>query len=293
MVSEMDRRLLLGLVPAACGVALGLAAAIVPAPGLAVGAAACALMAGGATLATTDQLRRHHAAAGEARAAATAQQAELNELRAAVAASREAAEAAAHFAEMVATHQLETDATANAAAATAAAAMAAATTATEAAAGAEAPTLQPHDAGLLDESYFPVALDQRIANARRQLEPVSLLLINLDSDGVGDGYRTEAISSFVQTLRETMRDCDTACRLGPTSFAVILEDTPEAGGVWAAERLRMAMLRKGGSLLRFSAAVAAYPSHALDADEVRQRAERALAVAEASGSNHVEVASPE
>jgi diguanylate cyclase (GGDEF)-like protein len=258
----MDRRLLFGIAPGAIGVVLGTAAALTGSPAMAVGAAAGAALAASASVALADRLRHQDATA---QSLAT----EVGQLRDAVEASREAVEAASRFAKMIAARHLEAehDAKKN-----------------------EHPPLLDRETGLLDDRYFQVALDHRIAAARRQLQPVALLLISLDGDGVGDTYREEAISSFAQTVRETLRDSDTACRVGPTRFAVILEDTPEAGGVWAAERLRMAMLRKGGSLLRFSAAVAAYPSHALDAGEVLARAQRALDQARNSGTSHVEVA---
>jgi diguanylate cyclase (GGDEF)-like protein len=258
----MDRRLLFGIVPGLAGVALGTAAAITGSPGMAIGAAAGAALAATATVGFADRLRRQDIAAHRLST-------EVVQLRDAVEASREAVEAASRFAKMIAARQLE---------------------AQHEAEQAEQPLLLDRETGLLDDRYFQVALDHRIAAARRQLQPVALLLISLDGEGVGDSYREEAVSSFAQTVRETLRDSDTACRVGPSRFAVILEDTPEAGGVWAAERLRMAMLRKGGSLLRFSAAVAAYPSHALDAGEVLTRAQRALDQARTSGTSHVEVA---
>ncbi|MHB8671066.1 MAG: nucleotidyl cyclase domain-containing protein, partial [Acidimicrobiales bacterium] len=128
----------------------------------------------------------------------------------------------------------------------------------------EAPPVDS-ETGFLDGRYLQVALDHRIANARRQLQPLTLLLVHLGGNEVSEGYRREAVVTFADTIRETLRDSDTACRTAPDGFAVILEDTPEAGGVWAAERLRLSMLRKGGALLRFSAAVASYPSHSLAA----------------------------
>jgi diguanylate cyclase (GGDEF)-like protein len=147
------------------------------------------------------------------------------------------------------------------------------------------------ETGLLGEHYFQVAIDQRIAAARRQLQPVALLLLSLEGDDAGDAYRQQAAITFAGILRETLRESDTACRIGDNRFGVILEDTSEAGGVWAAERLRTALARKGDSLLRLAAGVAAYPTHALEADEVLSRARRALDSARASGSGRVEVAS--
>ena len=38
-----------------------------------------------------------------------------------------------------------------------------------------------------------------------------------------------------------LRECDTACVLGPGEIGLVLEDTPENGAVWVVERLRRAM----------------------------------------------------
>jgi GGDEF domain-containing protein len=61
--------------------------------------------------------------------------------------------------------------------------------------------------------------------------------------------------------------------------------------VWAAERLRTALVRQRDALVRLAAGVAAYPTHALEATEVLNRAGRALDAARSSGSSRVEVAS--
>src|SRR5207248_4594641 len=132
--------------------------------------------------------------------------------------------------------------------------------------------------------YFDLTFEHRIAAARRQLQPVTLLLFAVDGGGE-DAGRQEALAEFAATLRQTLRESDTVCRIGPDTFAVILEDTSEAGGVWAAERLRTALVRQGESLLRLSAGVAAYPTHALEADEVLARARAALVAARSSGSS--------
>jgi diguanylate cyclase (GGDEF)-like protein len=91
-------------------------------------------------------------------------------------------------------------------------------------------------------------------------------------------------------LSSTLREADTACRLEGDRFALILEDTPEGGGVWAAERIRAGFARDGGPVQLLSAGVAAYPSHALDADDLLERAQRALGRARASGRGQVEIA---
>ncbi|TMK88755.1 MAG: GGDEF domain-containing protein [Actinobacteria bacterium] len=147
------------------------------------------------------------------------------------------------------------------------------------------------ETGLLGEHYFELALEHRIAAARRQLQPVALLLLMLDAEGTTEEGRHDVIVAFADILRDTLRESDTVCRIGADSFAVVLEDTSEAGAVWAAERLRTALVRQRDALVRLAAGVAAYPTHALEADQVLQRAKGALESARASGSSRVEVAS--
>ena len=253
MVTGMDRRALLGLLPGAAGLALGAAAVASGSAFLGVVALACALAAVAGCLIAHGRLRDHATTAERLRR-------EILQLEDALLAEREAFEAASTLTE-------------------------------------PPPAPGPSDAvrdpetGLLGEHYFELALEHRIATARRQLQPVALLLIALDAEGTAEDYRQQAVSGFAAILRQTLRESDTGCRIGPDRFGVVLEDTSEAGGVWAAERLRAALVRKGDSLIRLSAGVAAYPTHALEAGEVLTRATRALESARSSGSSRVEVAS--
>src|SRR5207245_8554037 len=97
---------------------------------------------------------------------------------------------------------------------------------------------------------FELALEHRIAAARRQLQPVALLLLTLDADGTTEQGRHDVVIAFADILRDTLRESDTVCRLGVASFGVILEDTSEAGGVLASERLRAALGRQAAPLVR-------------------------------------------
>ena len=232
----MDRRLLIGLVPAVAGFVAGIGAATTGTPLLAATAAVCAAGAGTSCVWLLADLRRSEAHASQI-------------------------DAESRLADIMGPDP------------------------------ADSIPDSPFDpaTGLLDGRFFRVTLDHRLASARRHLQPLTLLLVALEGD-VDDGHRHDAVISFADTIRDTLRDSDSAWRLEDSMFAIILESTPEAGGVWAAERLRMALLRRGGSVLRLAAAVASYPSHALEAEQVLLRAERALAQARASRSSHVEVA---
>lgn len=137
-----------------------------------------------------------------------------------------------------------------------------------------------HDAesGLLDHRVFTVTFERKIAAARRHLRPLSVILIDLGAGLAADpGSRNEALARWGAVATATLRESDIAFRVADTTFAVILEDTAEAGAVWVAERLQIAAACSGGGLLGpLSAAVASYPTHGLRAEEVLRRAWVAL-----------------
>lgn len=146
--------------------------------------------------------------------------------------------------------------------------------------------------GLLDERFFAVNVQQRVAAARRQLQPVSIVIFEIDGAGENDReLRDNAMSILGDVLRRTLRECDAACRIGEVMAAAVLEDTTEAGAVWAAERVRGSLNSSAiGNSLTVSAGVACYPSHALDAPELVAMAGRALEIARGRGRDQVEIA---
>ena len=80
---------------------------------------------------------------------------------------------------------------------------------------------------------------QRVAAARRQLHPVSLVLVRID--GVEDfspSDREHALGALGAVLRKTLREADGAFRADDYTVAALLENTSESGAVWATERLR-------------------------------------------------------
>ena len=149
--------------------------------------------------------------------------------------------------------------------------------------------------GLLDQTFFKVLVQQRVAAARRQLQPVSVVIFELD--GIGRAERDtkdQALGVLGEVVRRTLRECDAACRIGDTMAAAVLEDTAEAGAVWATERVRGTLHGSPvGDSLTISAGIACYPSHALNAPDLVDQAGRALEAARAQGRDHVEIAAAE
>ena len=157
-----------------------------------------------------------------------------------------------------------------------------------------APRLTTNDSvtGLIDRTYFRVTLSQRVASARRHLQPLSLVLFELDGfEKARPDRRDRALRLLGAALRRTLRECDTACRYGDHTVAALLEDTPESGAATAAERVRRAVTHTPtGRSFTLSAGIACYPSHALDAHDLLRQSVQALAAARAAGRDRVEIA---
>jgi diguanylate cyclase (GGDEF)-like protein len=156
------------------------------------------------------------------------------------------------------------------------------------------PRLSTNDpvTGLVDKAFFRVTLSQRVASARRHLQPLSLVVFELDGfERARPERRDQALRLLGSAIRRTLRECDTACRYGDAAVAVLLEDTPESGAAAAAERVRKAVtMSPTGRSFTLSAGIACYPSHALDAHDLLRRSVQALAAARAAGRDRVEIA---
>jgi len=146
--------------------------------------------------------------------------------------------------------------------------------------------------GLIDKTFFRVTLSQRVASARRHLQPLSLVVFELDGfERARPERRDQALRLLGSAIRRTLRECDTACRYGDAAVAALLEDTPESGAAAAAERVRKAVtMSPTGRSFTLSAGIACYPSHALDAHDLLRRSVQALAAARAGGRDRVEIA---
>jgi len=141
--------------------------------------------------------------------------------------------------------------------------------------------------GLFNEHYFAVAVDSRVAAARRHLRPVAIIYLAVSRSGSPDEMADPVAVS--NAVRATLRDSDTACRMDDGRFAIILEDTPEEGAILTAERLRRAMGTAAPDHVQ-RAGIACYPAHAFNASELLAKAEKALHSARDWPQHRIEVA---
>jgi two-component system cell cycle response regulator len=155
--------------------------------------------------------------------------------------------------------------------------------------GDEADVLHDEDTGLFSERYFRVAVDARIASARRHLRPVAIALLDIVVDARSDDPQPAPAGPTAEAIEATLREADTACRLEDGRFALVLEDTPESGAIWTVERIRRAIAKTRPDVTMW-AGIACYPAHAFDAAAVIERANRALVSARDWHQDRIEVA---
>ncbi len=147
------------------------------------------------------------------------------------------------------------------------------------------------ETGIPDGRFFEIALDSRVSAARRHLWPVAVVILDVS---MAEEQRAQHLATFTLLVQGTLREADVACRLGTSTFALVLEDTNEAGGVWAAERLQASVAKASLGIDRLSAGVSSYPTHGLDAGDLLDRArtalDRACSAEHSHGLGQVEVA---
>lgn len=95
--------------------------------------------------------------------------------------------------------------------------------------------------GLWNRAHFDQRLREEVAGADRYLNPLSLILCDLDhfkqiNDSYGHPFGDRVIEEFARLLAEN-REGDIACRYGGEEFAVIVPNTLASEAATIAERL--------------------------------------------------------
>ncbi len=141
------------------------------------------------------------------------------------------------------------------------------------------------------------ALETRLAIARRQLWPLSVVYLEFRPHPSELEGRALTLGGLASVVRVSLRSSDTALRVGEDRLVLILDDTNEQGAVWTVERLQESIDSQLGPVLHLIAGIASYPTHGLSTKEIliaAERAlERALLQASSSGGDPVEVAPSE
>jgi diguanylate cyclase (GGDEF)-like protein len=151
--------------------------------------------------------------------------------------------------------------------------------------------------GLANRRACSEALQAEVARAERFGTPLSVVLADLDrfkevNDTHGHAIGDEALWTFADVLRETMREADVAGRWGGEEFLLLLPGADEDGASQLAERVRARLSARriaGAPDLRLTASfgVAEYVPES-GAERLVGAADRALYQAKRAGKNRVE-----
>ena len=152
--------------------------------------------------------------------------------------------------------------------------------------------------GCYNRRSFEMQLDRDLQMARRQHQPLSLAMLDLDrfkqlNDSAGHDAGDAALRKLADCFKQELRGVDSAARFGGDEFAVILPQAYSEGATVVAERLRARIERihiPGFGNLSASIGIATFPSHGSSRAELVVAADAALYGAKRAGRNRVCVA---
>jgi diguanylate cyclase (GGDEF)-like protein len=155
--------------------------------------------------------------------------------------------------------------------------------------------------GLANRRSLEESLQEEVSRAQRFEGDVCFVLADLDrfkaiNDRYGHPTGDRALRIFAQTLKDVVREVDSAGRWGGEEFALILPGAGLAGGVALAERVRESLAAReiraaNGELVQLTASfgVAAYPE-SRDHASLVAAADQALYWAKRDGRDRVTAA---
>ncbi|NNL76715.1 MAG: GGDEF domain-containing protein [Desulfobacterales bacterium] len=156
--------------------------------------------------------------------------------------------------------------------------------------------------GLYNHRYFQELMDNELSRARRYKKPISLVLLDLDhfkkiNDTYGHPVGDIVLKEVSKSIKNTIRESDTAARYGGEEFAIVLPETDLKGAAIVAERLRRAVERqridaKGINVgVTISVGAACYQASAgtKEKSEIIASADNALYSSKHTGRNKISV----
>ena len=146
-------------------------------------------------------------------------------------------------------------------------------------------------------------LSENIATAKRNSEPLSLLMIDIDyfkkyNDKYGHAFGDIVLTSIAQTIEGSLlRETDLAARFGGEEFVVLLPTTECDMALVIAERIRinvksLAFKHDGldtTSSITISIGIASLKAHKLNETDLLKQADIALYIAKKNGRNTCQV----
>jgi diguanylate cyclase (GGDEF)-like protein len=151
--------------------------------------------------------------------------------------------------------------------------------------------------GVYNRRHFALRIDEEATRHARFGEPLSLVLLDLDrfkqiNDELGHAAGDDTLRESAQLIVANSRSFSVVTRYGGDEFAVLLVNTPKAGAVKYARRIKDVIERHrfAHGPLTVSVGIAALPEDVTHSAELVPAADRALYAAKRLGRNLIEVA---
>jgi diguanylate cyclase (GGDEF)-like protein len=153
--------------------------------------------------------------------------------------------------------------------------------------------------GLRNRRFFMQRLAEETERVKRGNQPMSVLLLDMDSfkeinDTHGHDIGDRVLQVIASVTQEVKRISDVAARIGGEEFAMLLPDTDREGAIKLAQRLRATISEQmiadaRGQPIRVTASigVATMSHHDRGIDHILTHADRALYRAKDGGRNRV------
>lgn len=151
--------------------------------------------------------------------------------------------------------------------------------------------------GLYNHRSMQELLENRVLQARKSGQVLSVLMLDLDffrqwNGRYGHDAGDRALRTVAESMRQSLRGHDLACRYGGEEFVMILSGAHFEAALQAAERVRRRLkdappIVPGAGPVTCSVGVASYPAHASTAQSLLKAADMALLQAKRSGKDRV------
>lgn len=152
--------------------------------------------------------------------------------------------------------------------------------------------------GLQNRRSFQTTIDRMVAEASRNRQPLSLIMLDIDhfkkvNDTYGHKAGDEVIRFMARILKGSIRKVDIAARYGGEEFVLVLHNTPLQGAYELAEKLRKniqdsRVLADGSNLsITSSFGVSVFTDLAKNGGELVKTADTALYFSKENGRNCV------
>jgi diguanylate cyclase (GGDEF)-like protein len=167
--------------------------------------------------------------------------------------------------------------------------------------GSERLTVTDDLTNLFNYRYLMQFLETEVKRCLRYKKKVSLLFVDVDgfkriNDTFGHLVGSQALAEIGQVLRRILRETDVVGRYGGDEFVIVLPETPLAGALVIAERIRKKVedypfaAQNLGIRLTVSLGVANCPKHTLTAEGLIKKADAAMYRAKERSKNSIKVA---